>query len=79
MGQPRDLYRQWGTTHYLNESQDTGLGFQAQRLFEEEAAHGSRQLRESLNSLFAHWERRHGFQSGAAQILLPAGYNPEAA
>lgn len=74
---PLDLYRQWGSTHFLNESQECELGFQAQRLAEEDAETGSRNLRAATQSLFRNWEREHGFQSGAAAILLPAGYNPD--
>jgi hypothetical protein len=37
---------------------------------------GSTELRDAIQGLFSRWERKHGFQEGAAQILVPAGYNP---
>jgi hypothetical protein len=47
------------------------------RLAEEDATNGSRMLAERIHRLFWKWEWKHGFQPGAAQILLPAGYIPE--
>lgn len=42
----------------------------------ERAELGSRQLLDAIQDLFSKWERKHGFQEGAAKILLPAGYQP---
>lgn len=52
-------------------------GEMSMRVFEVDAIGGSRELRERLGRLFRKWEREHGFQAGAGQILLPAGYRPE--
>lgn len=41
------------------------------------AEHASAMLLMATQSLFRRWEERHGFQDGAAQLLLPAGYSPE--
>lgn len=38
---------------------------------------GSRALNEAIQALFRSWERKHGFQKGAAEKLVPAGYHPE--
>jgi hypothetical protein len=43
---------------------------------QEHAEIGSRQLRNATHALFRRWERRHGFQEGAGELLLPAGYIP---
>jgi hypothetical protein len=43
----------------------------------DEAEAGSRRLNEAIQRLFRKWERIHGFQEGAAQILLPAGWSEE--
>ena len=48
---------------------------EAAKRTEEELA--SADLRDAIHGLFRKWERDHGFQKGAGQILLPAGYNPE--
>jgi hypothetical protein len=53
-----------------------GSGEVQHRIWEEEAAVGSQQLNDRIHKLFRRWERRHGFQEGAAKILLPAGYSP---
>jgi hypothetical protein len=42
----------------------------------ERAYQGSEELRERTHALFRRWEKTHGFQKGAGQILLPAGYQP---
>lgn len=43
---------------------------------QEHAEIGSRQLRDATKALFRKWEREHGFQEGAGELLLPAGYIP---
>ena len=46
------------------------------RIASDEAARmGSEKLLRAINSLFAKWEDDNGFVSGAAAILLPAGYS----
>jgi hypothetical protein len=37
----------------------------------------SNELRDRTQALFRKWERRHGFQEGAGELLLPAGYRPQ--
>lgn len=44
---------------------------------QERAQLGSGNLRRAIQSLFTTWEQTHGFQKGAAEILLPAGYSVE--
>jgi hypothetical protein len=46
------------------------------KLRENDAAIGSRLLKERLQTLFRKWEDVHGFQDGAGQLLLPNGYAP---
>jgi hypothetical protein len=54
-----------------------GMGLEAQRFYEADCVGGSQLLNDKIQRLFRKWERRHGFQQGAAQILLTAGYVPE--
>lgn len=51
-------------------------GLEQERALTENAIAGSNRLKEAIHNLFARWERKHGFQEGAAEILLPAGYRP---
>jgi hypothetical protein len=59
------------------EAYDDNSGIASRRLAEEDAISGSRQLAASIHSLFWKWEWKHGFQPGAAEILLPAGFMPK--
>jgi hypothetical protein len=47
---------------------------QEQARAEEEIA--STRLKCAIDRLFRNWEREHGFQKGAGELLLPAGYDP---
>lgn len=68
---PRNLYRRTDA-----EPLEPLVGREHSGIAERDhAEHGSRQLRSAINSLFRTWEQTHGFQEGAAQILLPAGYS----
>ena len=69
---PKNLYRRWDTTHYLNEHASSGM--QAHNEAVRSAEAGSRQLRQATESLFRKWEQEHGFVPGAGRILVPAGY-----
>lgn len=73
---PFDIYRRVDTE--LSVPDRIGnLGVLAQRIAEEDAKLGSESLLRAHERLFARWEEEHGFQPGAAKILLPAGYVPE--
>jgi hypothetical protein len=64
-------------TSSRSEGTKASSGETQMRLHEEEAATGSRQLRDRINKMFRKWEWKHGFKPGAAEILLPAGYRPQ--
>ena len=51
-------------------------GLNAHIVAEEIARSGSQRLNERLQDLFRKWEHEHGFQPGAGEKLLPAGYRP---
>jgi hypothetical protein len=56
----------WGNTGTLSQERQ-----------EEEARTGSERLLAAIRKHFAKWESENGFRAGAAQILIPAGYDPE--
>jgi hypothetical protein len=57
--------------------QNESRGINSHLLAADDAELGSRLLNEALQRMFRRWEEKHGFQEGAGQILLPAGYVPE--
>ena len=58
------------------EGGNSSSGINAHLVAAEDAERGSRILNERIQALFRKWEDQNGFQRGAAQILLPAGYAP---
>jgi hypothetical protein len=67
--------RRIGPTGYVHPTDGTGL--ETERMAEADAIGGSQILNDRIQRLFRKWERKHGFQEGAAKVLLPAGYRPE--
>jgi hypothetical protein len=54
---------------------NASYGYDAHVVDAREAEIGSRNLNEALQRMFRSWEKKHGFQPGAGERLLPAGYS----
>ena len=70
-------YKHWRYVGVRSESPDQAWGLNSHVVAADEAELGSRKLNAAYQRMFRKWEEEHGFQKGAAEILLPAGYVPE--
>jgi hypothetical protein len=66
-----------GQERYGDGTKKGGTGLDAHKVAAEDAEVGSEKLKRGIQRLFRRWEQDNGFQFGAAQILLPAGYVPQ--